>query len=295
MTSPSGSSVSPSGICSAITASSRAERPRAPRHRCGGGWPSSAHLPDQKGLVIEPKRHSITVHYRHVRDKRRVLELLAEAAHSSATRAPSTVPRPSTFFPNNGAHKGLALQQACRAFACDTAIYIGDDDTDEDAFASAGPERLLSIRVGTKRPSIAQYRLKSQSDIDDLMKLLVDLGAVLELNPGASRRFASIDALALDRATAPRNQTPRVDFVMIRRMACRQGPSFDPGGVFAVRLASGREMDGRDGRAGGPRRDALIGVMVKGLAFVAPRRDIRPAWLTLLHDVPVLAIDEIPE
>ena len=53
--------------------------------------------------------------------------------------------------------------------------WIGDDDTDEDAFASGGPERLLSIRVGTKRPSIAQYRLKSQSDIDHLMKLLVDL------------------------------------------------------------------------------------------------------------------------
>ena len=49
----------------------------------GAGWVAQlrSHPPAQKGLVIEPKRHSITVHYRHVRDKRRVLELLAEAAH----------------------------------------------------------------------------------------------------------------------------------------------------------------------------------------------------------------------
>ena len=46
------------------------------------GWVAQLRTPPaQKGLVIEAKRHSITVHYRHVRDKRRVLELLAEAAH----------------------------------------------------------------------------------------------------------------------------------------------------------------------------------------------------------------------
>jgi trehalose 6-phosphate phosphatase len=141
------------------------------------GWVAQlrSQLPEQKGLVIEAKRNSITVHYRHVRDKRRVLELLAEAAHQLRDARTIYSPEAINFLPNRGAHKGLALQQACRTFACDTAIYVGDDDTDEDAFASAEPERLLSIRVGTKRPSIAQYRLKSQSDIDDLMQLLVEL------------------------------------------------------------------------------------------------------------------------
>jgi trehalose 6-phosphate phosphatase len=132
-------------------------------------------LPEQKGLVIEQKRHSVTVHYRHVRDKPRVLELLAEATHELRDARAIYSPEAINFLPNRGAHKGLALQQACRAFACDTAIYIGDDDTDEDAFASAGPERLLSIRVGMKRPSIAQYRLKRQGEIDDLLKVLIEL------------------------------------------------------------------------------------------------------------------------
>jgi trehalose 6-phosphate phosphatase len=133
------------------------------------------HLPERKGLVIEQKRHSVTVHYRHVRDKRRVLELLAAAAHQLGDARAIYSPEAINFLPSRGAHKGLALQQACRAFACDTAIYIGDDDTDEDAFASAGPERLLSIRVGTKRPSKAQYRLKRQMDIDHLLKVLIEL------------------------------------------------------------------------------------------------------------------------
>jgi trehalose 6-phosphate phosphatase len=132
-------------------------------------------LPQQKGLVIEQKRHSVTVHYRHARNKRRVLELLAAAAHELRDARAIYSPEAINFLPNRGPHKGLALQQACRAFACDTAIYIGDDDTDEDAFASAGPERLLSIRVGTKRPSIAQYRLKRQADIDHLLRVLIEL------------------------------------------------------------------------------------------------------------------------
>jgi trehalose 6-phosphate phosphatase len=133
------------------------------------------YLPEEKGLVIEQKRHSVTVHYRHVRDKARVLELLASAASQLGDARAIYSPEAINFLPCRGAHKGLALQQACRAFACDTAIYIGDDDTDEDAFASAGPERLLSIRVGTRKPSKAQYRLRRQLDIDLLLKVLIEL------------------------------------------------------------------------------------------------------------------------
>jgi trehalose 6-phosphate phosphatase len=133
------------------------------------------HVPERKGLVIEQKRRSITVHYRHVRDKRRVLELLGEAVHQLRDARAIYSPEAINILPSRGAHKGLALQQACRAFACDTAIYIGDDDTDEDAFTSAGPERLLSIRVGMKHPSMAQYRLRRQADIDRLLNALLEL------------------------------------------------------------------------------------------------------------------------
>jgi hypothetical protein len=48
-----------------------------------------------------------------------------------------------------------------RLLACDTAIYVGDDDTDEDAFGSAGSHRLLAIRVGRRA-------------VDELLRLLLE-------------------------------------------------------------------------------------------------------------------------
>jgi trehalose-6-phosphatase len=66
------------------------------------------------------------------------------------------------------------MRQARRLFACDTALYVGDDDTDEDAFGSDHPSRVLSIRIGS-RPSKARFRLRRQSDIDSLLTALREL------------------------------------------------------------------------------------------------------------------------
>jgi trehalose 6-phosphate phosphatase len=141
------------------------------------GWVSQLRerLPVRKGLVIEQKRHSVTVHYRHVRDKRHVLPLLAEAVRELPHVRAIGGAEALNLIPGGGPNKGVALQQARRVFACDTAIYVGDDDTDEDAFASAEGDRLLSIRVGSKHPSVAHYRLRGQADVDALLELLLEL------------------------------------------------------------------------------------------------------------------------
>lgn len=138
------------------------------------------HVPRQRGLVFEQKRNTLTVHYRHARDKGRLLELLATAIGHLRDARTLYSPEAINILPANGANKGLALQQMCQAFACDTAIYVGDDESDEDAFASAGPEQLLSIRVGTKHPSAAQYRLRRQTDVDGLLELLLKLRGARE-------------------------------------------------------------------------------------------------------------------
>jgi len=132
-------------------------------------------LPATRGLVIEQKRHSVTIHYRHVRDKPRVLAAVADAVRDLRDARVIGGAEAVNLLPSGGPHKGIALQRARRVFACDTAIYVGDDDTDEDAFRSAGPDQLLSIRVGTQRPSHAQYCLRSQTEIDELLKVLVQL------------------------------------------------------------------------------------------------------------------------
>lgn len=134
-------------------------------------------LPAHPGLVLEHKKNSVTVHYRQVRDKRRVLEAITAAVRHLENARPIGGADAMNLIPHGGPDKGVALQHARRMFACDTAIYVGDDGTDEDAFASAPADRLLSIRVGTRAESMARYRLRTQRDLDTLLRTLLELRA----------------------------------------------------------------------------------------------------------------------
>lgn len=132
-------------------------------------------LPDDPGILIEDKRYSLTIHYRNAHDKRRAVEaidrVVAELPDARALGGAEAV----SLLPRGAANKGVALQQACRWFACDSAIYVGDDATDEDAFASPYPEKLLTIRVGAALDSGARYHVRSQEEIDTLLQVLVDI------------------------------------------------------------------------------------------------------------------------
>ena len=77
------------------------------------------------------------------------------------------------LLPTDAPHKGIALEGARARFACDTAIYVGDDETDEDVFALDQPGRLLTIRVGQKRKSLASYFVRNQAEIDRLLETLL--------------------------------------------------------------------------------------------------------------------------
>lgn len=156
---------------------------QAPRVR---EWVSvlRSRLPRAEGLVIEDKTYSATVHYRHAQGKRRLRSLILDAArHLPDARAVHGA-EAINLLPRGGPHKGVALQQARRLFACDTAIYVGDDGTDEDAFASAPADRLLAIAVGMRRESRARFRLRSQQEVDRLLQTLVELRGI-RLRPGS--------------------------------------------------------------------------------------------------------------
>jgi trehalose 6-phosphate phosphatase len=133
------------------------------------------HLPPDPGLVIEDKRYSLTIHYREAHDKRRAIEAIERAVRELPDARALGGNEAVSLLPRGGANKGVALQQACRWFACDSAIYVGDDATDEDAFASSYPEKLLTIRVGRDAGTQASYHLEDQRDIDVLLQVLVDL------------------------------------------------------------------------------------------------------------------------
>lgn len=130
-----------------------------------------------EGVTIEDKTYSVTLHFRQAKRKDRArravtdaLRLLRGARIIGGSLAFNVVPR-------GAPHKGQALERARRLLACDTAIYVGDDETDEDAFAAGRSDRLLSVRIGNARRSSATYRLRDQREIDRF------LGRLLALRP----------------------------------------------------------------------------------------------------------------
>jgi len=130
-------------------------------------------LASMRGVQIEDKGFSVAVHYRQSREKKR-----ARAAILGATARLGDVrviggKQVVNILPSHAPHKGLALERERGRLGCDTAIYVGDDETDEDVFTLNQPGRLLTIRVGAKRASMADYCIRSQREIDSLIQALI--------------------------------------------------------------------------------------------------------------------------
>lgn len=129
-----------------------------------------------EGVEIEDKRYSVAVHYRRARGRRAARAAIAEAV-AALGHAVRAVPGKCVInvLPEGAPHKGLALQRLRRELAADVALYVGDDETDEDVFNLEAPGQLLGIRVGKSMRSRASYFLTSQREIDALIELLISL------------------------------------------------------------------------------------------------------------------------
>jgi trehalose 6-phosphate phosphatase len=132
-------------------------------------------LPDYQGVIIEDKRHTVTIHYRAARDRRRAMAAIDRAVRDLPDVRVVGGAEAVNLLPRDGANKGVALQRAARLFKCSTAIYVGDDDTDEDAFAVEGLDRILGIRIGATTSSRARYHLVSQGEIDAFLRTLAGM------------------------------------------------------------------------------------------------------------------------
>jgi trehalose 6-phosphate phosphatase len=147
-------------------------------------------LAGHKGVVIENKVFSLAIHYRHAR-QRKVARAAIEAA--LAELGPIRIIGGKLVYnvlAQEAPHKGVALLSARDRYACDAAIYIGDDDTDEDVFSLEEPGRLLSIRVGASARSRAAYFIRNQRDIDTVLATLVACGRDRQGADGARRTAA---------------------------------------------------------------------------------------------------------
>jgi len=134
--------------------------------------PAAAALP---GVELEDKAYSLALHYRRSRRKKAARAALMRALSKLEGARIVGGKQVINVLPPGAPHKGVALERERDRLGCDTAFFLGDDETDEDVFALDRPGRLLTVRVGASRDSQASFCLKSRREVDLLLARLIAL------------------------------------------------------------------------------------------------------------------------
>lgn len=133
----------------------------------------AAHTP---GLQLEDKGFSLSVHYRRVKHpvaaRRSILKVLEQLRRPLRAMGGKMV---INVLPEGAHDKGDALLELCKQTHSDLALYVGDDVTDEDVFSMRQRKRVVGVRIGRSARSAAEYYVKTQDDIDALLRRLIEL------------------------------------------------------------------------------------------------------------------------
>ena len=128
------------------------------------------------GVFVEDKSYSLSFHYRNAawKDEVRALvfRVLAELSPLPRIVLGKEV---VNVVPAAAPHKGAALLELMYQLNCAAALYIGDDETDEDVF-SLPDTRILTVRIGKKKISAAKFFLKRQTEITEVLRSIVNTG-----------------------------------------------------------------------------------------------------------------------
>lgn len=125
------------------------------------------------GIHFEDKRSTLAIHYGLGRAWRRAERAVYEAANQLEGTRLIPGKKVLNVLPHDFPSKGDAVRALVAKLGCEAAMYLGDDVTDEDAFAVGAP-LVFGVHVGDG-PSLAPWRLRSQPDVDRLLRLLIAL------------------------------------------------------------------------------------------------------------------------
>jgi trehalose 6-phosphate phosphatase len=136
------------------------------------------------GVEIENKGLTASIHYRRVRadDRERIAAIVAEAIAPFSDRFLLTSGKMiHEIRPRVDRHKGRAVRQILSQIGepSDSILYIGDDDTDEDAFRELSSDpNAITIRVGEPNEqarTAASFEVDDPATIADLLKHILML------------------------------------------------------------------------------------------------------------------------
>ena len=138
-------------------------------------------LADVDGARVEDKRVTATVHFRGVDDERvpDVVETVEEAvADRDADLRVTSGKQIREIRPDVDWDKGAAVEWLRDRLVPDgerwVTTYVGDDVTDQDAFAAIGDG--IGVRVG-ERAEVADYRVDGPSEAQALLQWLAGPGS----------------------------------------------------------------------------------------------------------------------
>ena len=121
-----------------------------------------------QGLLIEYKRGGVSLHYRRAPELQEACEELVRGLMADLGDAFRLIAGKMVFEIAPGAHnKGAAIRSFLEhaPFVGRMPVYVGDDVTDEDAFAEVNRVDGLSIRVGDSAHSEACYELPDVASV----------------------------------------------------------------------------------------------------------------------------------
>jgi trehalose-phosphatase len=132
-------------------------------------------FPTGSGVLIENKGLTASIHYRQLEGvgkrfffkRMHVVKVLSKDLPVLWRKGHEVI----EILPREAMHKGDAVIRLSKKLSGPVTLAVGDDATDEDMFRALG-SRGISIRVMPKLSSHAQYYLKGQQEVLQLLKFI---------------------------------------------------------------------------------------------------------------------------
>lgn len=132
--------------------------------------------PELSGVQLENKEYNIAIHYRHASDQTeaRVLRFLEDIVNAEPKLALHHGKKVFELRPNVPWHKGKAVAHIMLRLGVRVPVYLGDDITDEDAFAELEtvPGSVTVLISEVDRETKAKYRLHTVAEVIELLSRL---------------------------------------------------------------------------------------------------------------------------
>lgn len=126
-----------------------------------------------QGVIVEDKAFTLSLHYRNANSSTKARSALMKVIRELR-------PVPHVIFgksvinllPPKAPNKGSAVQALLKKSKLHSALYFGDDKTDEDVFALRD-RRIFGVKVGRGAASKANYFIKNQKEIRKVFLKLI--------------------------------------------------------------------------------------------------------------------------